>query len=122
MRLPAFGYVRVPAGPPECATQGPRKELAEYADREGYVLSEIFTEHAESGSSAFAALVDALKDSEQPVVIVPALCHFAHLPALRSAMKKHVEQETGARIVIIHDAEHQRYDCGRLIPGMEITQ
>jgi hypothetical protein len=30
--------------------------------------------------------------------------HFAHLPGLRTAMKDHLERETGARVVIITEA------------------
>jgi hypothetical protein len=103
MRMPAFGYVRIAAGMPEDGTrQDPRKALDEYAEREGYMLAEVFTDREESGSSAFAALMDALYLSKHPIVIVPSMCHFAHLPGLRSAMKERIEVETGARVVVVH--------------------
>jgi hypothetical protein len=83
--------------------QDPRKALGEYAEREGYVMAEVFTERDESGSSAFASLMDALYLSEQPIVIVPSMCHFAHLPRLQSALKERIEQETGAVVIVIQD-------------------
>jgi hypothetical protein len=102
MTLSAYGYVRIRAGMPEDnAKEGPLRALNEYAEHEGYVLTDVFTEREDSGSSAFAALIDTLKVSEQPVVIVPALCHFAHLPGLRAAMKDRIERETGARVIVV---------------------
>jgi hypothetical protein len=102
MPLPAFGYMRIGPGIPEGRTeQDPRKLLWEYAEREGYVLAEVFTERQESGSSAFASLMDALYLLERPIVIVPSMCHFAHLPGLQSALKERIEQETGAVVVVI---------------------
>lgn len=102
MSLLAFGYVRLGPGLPEGGTeQDPRKALGDYAEREGYVLAEVFTERGESGSSAFASLMDALYLSEQPIVIVPSMCHFAHLPGLQSALKERIEQETGALVIVI---------------------
>lgn len=104
MSLPAFGYMRVGPGMPEGGTgQDPRKALGEYAEREGYALAEVFTERDESGSSAFASLMDALYLSERPIVIVPSMGHFAHLPGLQSALKERIEQETGAVVFVIQD-------------------
>jgi hypothetical protein len=102
MSLLAFGYMRVGPGTPEGGTgQDPCKALREYAEREGYVLAEVFTERDESGSSAFASLMDALYLSEQPIVIVPSMCHLAHLPGLQLALMERIEQETGAVVEVI---------------------
>src|SRR5260370_1740624 len=102
MHPSAFGYVRIPASASE---QNLRKALADYAERAGYTLAEVFTEHEELGSSAFAALMDALKRSKTPIVIVPSIFHFAHLPGLGSALKNLIERDTCARVVLIHDAD-----------------
>jgi hypothetical protein len=106
MRLPAFGYMRIAAGTPENATgQFLREALGAYAERAGYALAEVFVEREESRSSAFAALMDALYLSERPVVIVPSLCHFAHLPGLRLAMKQRIERETGALVIVMNNPD-----------------
>jgi hypothetical protein len=88
----------------EQVAQDMRENLAAYAKREDYTLAEVFLEREDSGSSAFAALIDALKRSESPIVVVPSMCHFAHLPGLRIAMKDLIERETGARVLVIATA------------------
>ncbi len=102
MHPTAFGYVRMPDDFHKCRHLDPRKELTEYAEREGYVLARVFADNTEPSSSEFAALIDALKCADRPLLIVPTLRHFAHLPGLASAMKNHIEQETGASVVAIH--------------------
>lgn len=97
----AFGYVRVLGSGSEQTCQSLHEELADYAEREGYTLAEVFIEQDEIGSSAFAALMEALKRGQARIVIVPTMQHFAHLPSLRVAMKVHIERETGARVVVI---------------------
>jgi hypothetical protein len=97
----AFGYARLSAHSSDHVARDLREDLAAYAEREGYLLAEVFIEREDSGSSAFAALIDALNHSELPVVIVPSLCHFAYLPGLRIPMKDLIERETGARVLVI---------------------
>jgi hypothetical protein len=102
--LPALGYMRLAPDIPEQSVRRLQDELAASAEREGYTLGETFIERDTGGSSAFAALIDALTRSKTPAVVVPGMCHFAHLPGLRAAMKDHLERETGARVVIIAEA------------------
>ncbi len=104
VRSSAFGYVRIAAHASEQAVRDMRKDLAAYAEREGYTLTEVFMEREDSGSSEFAALIDAISRSEPPMVVVPSMCHFAHLPGLRIAMKDLIERETGARVLVIAPA------------------
>lgn len=104
MRLPALGYMRLAPDIPERSACRLRDELVASAEREGYTVGEVFVERETGGSSAFAALIDALTQSKTPAVVVPGMCHFAHLPGLRAAMKDHLERETGARVVIIAEA------------------
>jgi len=73
MHLPAFGYIRLPVGASEQSTQDLRSDLTDYAERQGYTLAEVFAEQEASGSSAFAALIDALKRSRTSIVVVPSL-------------------------------------------------
>jgi hypothetical protein len=112
MRL-AFGYARVTGHVSEQAAQDMRKVLAAYAEREGCTLTEVFMDQEDSGSSAFAALIDALNRSESPIVIVPSMGHFAHLPGLRIAMKNLIERETGARVLVIPTVDA----CDQLAAG-----
>lgn len=112
MQRPVFGYLRIPDDDPDSTECDLRKTMHEYAAREGYVLAEIFTDRGTPDSSAFAELIDALKLSHRPVVIVPSMSHFAQLKGLRIAMRARIEQETGARVLVI-DAPATRAE-GRL--------
>jgi Resolvase, N terminal domain len=109
----AFGYARIAAHASEHAVRAMRKDLAAHAEREGYMLTEVFMEREDSGSSAFAALIDAINRSEPPVVVVPSMCHFAHLPGLQIAMKDLIERETSARVLVIAPA----CSCDRQVAG-----
>jgi hypothetical protein len=102
---PALGYMRLAPDISEQSARRLRDELAASAEREGYTLGEVFIERDTGGSSAFATLIDALTQTKTPVVVVPGMCHFAHLPGLRTAMKDHLERETGARVVMAHVAD-----------------
>jgi len=101
---PALGYIRLASDISEQSARRLQDELAAGAEREGYLLGEVFIEQDRGASSAFAALIDALAQSKTPAVVVLGMCHFAHLPGLRAAMKDHLERETGARVVIITEA------------------
>ncbi|ADD41699.1 recombinase family protein [Stackebrandtia nassauensis] len=102
MRPSIYGYMRIVArvSDPEEAERI-RRELSEYAYREGFSLCDVFTEDSTCSESGFSAMLDALKESEVRDIIVPSLWHFARLPGLQEAMKHHVEHETGARIWVV---------------------
>jgi hypothetical protein len=101
---PTLGYMRLAPDISEQSARRLRDELAVGAEHKGYTLGEVFIELDAGGSSAFAALIDALTQMKTPAVVVPGMCHFAHLPGLRAAMRDHLERETGARVVIIGEA------------------
>lgn len=73
-------------------------ELAEYANREGFALDQVFTEAIGRSDAAFTGMIDALRRNDIKDIIVPSLWHFASLPGLQDAMRLHIERETGARI------------------------
>jgi hypothetical protein len=78
-----------------------KRELSEFASREGFCLEQVFTECLTNNDSAFYAMLDALKRGEVRDVLVPSLWHFARLPGLQEAMKQHIELETGARLWVV---------------------
>lgn len=103
MRPEIYGYMRVVSG--DEAGDGEalhiKRELAEYAEREGFKLDQVFTESVRCAESAFHSMLESLKRYEVKDVIVPTLWHFARLPGLQDAMRQHIEQATGARIWVI---------------------
>ncbi|WP_239396683.1 recombinase family protein [Frankia sp. CiP3] len=101
MRPTIYGYMRVATADDGDEVERIRRELTEYAEREGFTLDQVFTEQIQCSESAFYTLLDTLKRSDVRNVIVPSLWHFARLPGLQEAMKTHIEQETGATIWVV---------------------
>jgi hypothetical protein len=95
-----FGYARVHL---DARTELPkvRREMRTYAEIEGFTFAELFVEHDQGGTSAFAGLVDLLKRHPGSAVVIPSLTHFAKLTALQEAMRNLIDEETGARVVVL---------------------
>lgn len=102
MRPAIYGYLRVVADDIiSDDTERIKRELSEYAVREGFALGDVFTENVRCSESAFCTMLAALKRTETKNVVIPSLWHFARLPGFQDAMRQHVEQETGARIWVV---------------------
>jgi len=100
----AYGYIRMK----RCAATESdqlRQQMAAFAEREGYQLSEIFAETEDATSSAFAAMIDALRTDKVSVVLVPSMEHLGQMSGVSIALKAHIESETGARVIITRRAE-----------------
>ena len=50
---------------------------------------------------SLSARVHALQRGEVKHVAVLSLWHFAHLPGVQDAMRQHIQQETGACILVV---------------------
>lgn len=96
---PAFGYIRIGHSGSSAESDTLQKQLASFAERENYLLGQIFIEIDDGTSSAYAALIDAVCTARIRAVLVPSADHFGHLESLRSAMIRQIETETGARVV-----------------------
>jgi DNA invertase Pin-like site-specific DNA recombinase len=102
MRPAIYGYMRVVSSEEqEDEAQQIRRELAKYAEHEGFTLDQVFTENIRCQEPAFYTMIEALKRHDVKDIIVPSLWHFARLPGLQDAMRQHIEQETGAHIWVI---------------------
>lgn len=85
-RSPAYGYLQASLHP-DCGSLAiAQRELTEFADHEGFALTDVFVEDDAQHTSAFAALMDALRTHDIDCVFVPSLRHLARLPGLRSAI------------------------------------
>ncbi|MGW2120148.1 recombinase family protein [Streptomyces sp. NPDC001758] len=102
MRPAIYGYMRVVSSDEtDDESERVKRELAGYAQREGFTLDQVFTENIRCSESAFYVMLDSLKRHDVKNVIVPSLWHFARLPGLQDAMRQHIEQKTGARIWVV---------------------
>lgn len=101
MKPTIYGYMRVASSDEHNETERIRRELAEYAEREGFTLDQVFTESIKCSESAFYTMIEELRRHDVKDIIVPSLWHFARLPGLQDAMRQHIEQETGAHIWVV---------------------
>lgn len=102
MRPAIYGYMRVVSSEEQDdEAQRIWRELAEYAQRGGFTLDQVFTESIRCSEPAFYAMIEALKRHDVKDIIVPSLWHFARLPGLQDAMRQHIEQETGAHVWVV---------------------
>ena len=102
MQPAMYGYLRLPSDDEtDDDTERGKRELAEYAAREGFQLDQVFTETVTCSESAFDAMLARIQRTDVKNVIVPSLWHFARLPGLHDAMRRHVEQATEARIWVV---------------------
>jgi DNA invertase Pin-like site-specific DNA recombinase len=108
-----LGYVRVTANSDSTDVDRLRRQVADFAEREGFALGEVFVEVEASGSSAFAALIDAALARRADAVVVPALQHFGRLPGVRVAMRELLERRTGVRVVVMHPQLGSTGCCSR---------
>ena len=99
-----FGYARLHLSDTTAGLPEVRGLMRAYAEIEGYEFVELFVEHDQGGTSAFAGLVDLLKRHPGSTVAVPSLAHFAKLVGLQEAMCRLIDEETGARVVVLDTA------------------
>ncbi|GAA5126119.1 recombinase family protein [Haloechinothrix salitolerans] len=98
----ALGYFRISRDASDGRARQYQDEIAAYAEREGFTLGEVYTDHYEAQTSGFSALVDSLERGEARHVIVPALHHFARSPGIQLAFKEMLERKTGACVVVMY--------------------
>ena len=96
-----FGYIRLSEPNDETGLPAERQRLRAYAAAEGCTLAEILVEQDRSGTSAFARLVELLKQHPGSNALVTSLTHFAELTGLQAAMRQLIERETGARVLVV---------------------
>ena len=106
----AYGYMRIEHGISADQSNDLRQQLADFAISQGYRLVEIFVESPDPAGSAFAALIEALRDGGTQIVIAPAMCHFAHLESVQLAMRELLESEAGAHILTVTSAACHRHE------------
>jgi len=84
VRPPTLGCFRVLPGPPDEEVKLLRDEIAAYAEREGFTLSEVYMDRDKSQTLGFSALVDALERDDARCVVVPAPITLRASPACGS--------------------------------------
>ncbi|PZS30852.1 MAG: hypothetical protein DLM59_10755 [Pseudonocardiales bacterium] len=93
-----YGYLRVTGGQPDEEILGIERDLATFAEVEGFCFGEIFHEFECGSQRAFLALVEELRRSAARDVVVPSTEHLAHNPVLRSVMLTSLRYWADARV------------------------
>ncbi len=106
-----LGYFRVWAADPPDTRALLAAEIHSYAEREGLTLGHVFTDlydpsHDHPERSAFCALMDALRRQEVRAVAIPSPEHLSRHPGSYRARRTIIENEAGARLLVIED-RHQ---------------
>ncbi|GIH21263.1 recombinase family protein [Rugosimonospora africana] len=96
-----LGYLRTAADLQSDDVAVLHRQVATFAEHEGYTLGEVFVEVEASGSSAFAALINAALEQHAAAVVVPTLEHFGRLPGVRAAVQGLLESRTGVRVLVL---------------------
>ena len=96
----AFGYMKLDDGISEDGISVLRQQMSECALNHGLVLGKIFSDPANTTGSAFAELIDALRDSDIHVVVIPSMRHLAQMEGVSAAINEHLKQQTGARVLV----------------------
>jgi len=97
----AFGYMRIEHGSTAKQSNMLRQEMAEFVAGKGLTLTEVFVETDDSASSAFAAMIEALRVSEVTTVVVPSMRHLAHMQGVGLAMMELIQSEAGANVLAV---------------------
>jgi DNA invertase Pin-like site-specific DNA recombinase len=93
--------MRIERHAPTGRTNELRRDMATFVTSKGFALDKVFIDTDDSASSAFAALIDALREGEVTVVVVPSVRNFARIEGVGVAMMKLIESETGASVMIV---------------------
>jgi len=97
----AVGYIRMNCAGSTADMDALQGQMRVRAEQHGYLLSQIFVETEDGTSSAYATLIDVVRDGHIGLVLVPSINHFGHLASLSTAMRERVEEEAGAQVITL---------------------
>jgi hypothetical protein len=104
----ALGFLHVSSGVVKAEISTWRKALTDFANCEGFALTDIYMEYAEGAMSGFASLVEAARRRRVSAVVIPGLNHFASLPSVQIAMKRLLVEQTGVQLFVLSDFRPDR--------------
>lgn len=95
----AVAYLRAHLLTTEDELADAKRDLAAFAEREGYTLGQVHVERLDHAPAAFEALVAEVMREQVIAVIVPGTHHLAALGSPPSAIRYHLERTTGVRVL-----------------------
>lgn len=94
----ALGYLRAHILMKEHELDAVKRDLSDFAAREGFTLGAIFVERLDRSPAAFQALMAEARRTEAAAVVVPGVHHLSVLGAPQ-AFRDHMEHHTNARVL-----------------------
>jgi hypothetical protein len=76
------------------------REMAAFAQAEGFAMGHTYVEKPESWPAAFEALIESVNRYEVTAVVLPSLLHFTGL-GLPTDIRDSFERATGARVLVL---------------------
>lgn len=99
---PIYGYMRAHPGIPEAEVMKDELRLFRWAQLEGYDLAVIFQEEEEGSIAALTELVEQLKLTDDPAIVVPSMRHFGSGRVLQEHLWAYV----------VHCVDAEVYEAG----------
>ncbi|EOD69363.1 recombinase family protein [Amycolatopsis vancoresmycina] len=97
----AYGYLRVPADAPDHQVKALEDQLMDYADQQGCTFAGFYFEFNGGMTTAIDDLIEELRRTRAPYVIVPSLRHVAYNRLLQEIRLCRLEFETGAQVLTL---------------------
>lgn len=100
-----FGYVNLPSQRTDVERDvaTARREIATYADRQGYDLAGVFTDIDPTSQRGLDALKDAVRSGDIAAVIVQDMEQLTHLPCLLGADLPTAGRYVGVPVLPVHE-------------------
>lgn len=76
------------------------RQMADFAQTEGFAMGHVYVEKPESWPAAFEALIESVNRYEVTAVVLPSLLHFASLSSI-ARIKDTFQRATGARVLVL---------------------
>jgi len=77
-----------------------KREMADFAQAEGFAMGHTYVEKPESWPAAFEALIESVNRYQVTAVVLPGLLHFTGL-GLPTGIRDSFERATGARVLVL---------------------
>lgn len=100
MRPVMLGYVQRRIGVPDVEVARRMRVLADFADREGYTLAEVFVDALNRPSAALAALVELAQATPVAAVAVAVAADLEQVDGSCDELRQRLERETGVPVLI----------------------
>jgi hypothetical protein len=95
-----LGYLRRDALVADGQITELERQMADFAQVEGFVMGHVYVEKPESWPAAFEVLIESVNRYEVTAVVLPSLLHFA-MRGSPISIKANFERTTGARALVL---------------------